>query len=494
MTGDDLSFASAGSIADSIKARKLSPVEVMDHFIKRIEERNPSLNAVVHLAPEEGRKAAKAAEQAVMTGKTLGPLHGVPVAIKDLFDFKPGWPATLGGIRALKDFRPNLTCPFAERIEQRGGAIIIGKTNSPVMGFRGITDNYLFGPTGNPFDTKKNPGGSSGGSAAAVADGLFPLAEGTDGGGSIRIPASWCGVYGYKAAFGRLPQWSRPNAFQAETPFIFEGPITRTVRDAALALTALAGYDARDPFALDETVDFLAALDRPIKGMRIAYSPNFDVFPVESEVAETVRKAVEALREAGAVVSEVKLGIKRSHMELADLWCKIIMPLNIASIAGMKAAGYDLIGKHHDDLPPEYLYWYDRYKDMTAAELYQAQAVRTEIYDAVQGAFAQHDILISPTLGCLPVVNAKNGNTLGPDTVAGEKVNRLIGWCLTFPINFSGNPAASIPAGLAKGMPVGMQIIGKRYADTDVLAVSAAFERLRPWQQTYDICRRRKLS
>ena len=181
MTGDDLSLASAGSIADAIKARKLSPVEVMDHFIKRIEERNPSLNAVVHLAPEEGRKAAKAAEQAVMMGKTLGPLHGVPVAIKDLFDFKPGWPATLGGIRALKDFRPNLTCPFAERIEQRGGAIIIGKTNSPVMGFRGITDNYLFGPTGNPFDTNKNPGGSSGGSAAAVADGLFPLAEGTDG-------------------------------------------------------------------------------------------------------------------------------------------------------------------------------------------------------------------------------------------------------------------------------------------------------------------------
>jgi len=131
---------------------------------------------------------------------------------------------------------------------------------------------------------------------------------------------------------------------------------------------------------------------------------------------------------------------------------------------------------------------------MTAAELYQAQAVRTETYDAVQSAFAQHDILISPTLGCLPVANAKNGNTLGPDTVAGEKVNRLIGWCLTFPMNFSGNPAASIPAGLAKGMPVGMQIIGKRYADTDVLAVSAAFERLRPWQQTYDICRRRKLS
>ncbi len=494
MTGDELSFASAGSIAEAIKTKKLSPVEVVDHFIKRVAERNPSLNAVVHMAPEEGRKAAKTAEAAVMSGNKLGPLHGVPIAIKDLFDFKPGWPATLGGIRALKDFKPNYLCPFSERIEQRGGAIIIGKTNSPVMGFRGVTDNYLFGPTGNPFDTKRNPGGSSGGSAAAVADGLFPLAEGTDGGGSIRIPSSWCGCYGYKAAFGRLPLWGRPNGFSADTPFIFEGPITRNVRDAALALSALAGYDARDPFALDEEVDFLGALDRPIKGMRIAYSPNFDVFPVEPEVAETVRKAVDAFREAGATVTDVKLGIKRSHMELADLWCKIIIPLNVYGFLGMKAAGYDLLGKHRDDLPPEFLYWYDRYKSMSWEEMYEAQSVRTEIYDAVQNVFADHDILISPTLGCLPVENAKNGNTLGPETVAGEKVNRLIGWCLTFPINFCRQSGGLHPRGAGQGLPVGMQIIGKRYADSDVLAVSAAFERLRPWQQTYDICRKRKLS
>ena len=146
MTGDELSFASAGSIADAIKAKKLSPVEVVDHFIKRVAERNPSLNAVTYMAPEEGRKAAKSAEAAVMSGKKLGPLHGVPIAIKDLFDFKPGWPATLGGIRALKDFKPDYLCPFAERIEGRGGAIIIGKTNSPSMGFRGITDKLLVRP------------------------------------------------------------------------------------------------------------------------------------------------------------------------------------------------------------------------------------------------------------------------------------------------------------------------------------------------------------
>src|SRR6185437_2943753 len=149
---------SAAETASLIRRRAVSPVEVMDEAIARIEARNPSLNALVHTAFDEARTQARAAEKAVMAGEALGPLHGVPVAIKDLFDFKPGWPATLGGVRALKNFKPDYLCPFAERIEERGGAIIIGKTNSPIFGYRGITDNYLFGPTGNPFDTKRNPG------------------------------------------------------------------------------------------------------------------------------------------------------------------------------------------------------------------------------------------------------------------------------------------------------------------------------------------------
>jgi amidase len=239
---DDLAYKSATDIAGAIKERKISPREVLEYFIERIEKRNPTLNAIVFKGYDDARKAARAAEDALMTGRGTGPLHGVPVAIKDLFDFKPGWPATFGGIRALRDFKTNFSCAFVERIEERGGAVILGKTNSPVMGFRGVTDNFLFGPTCNPFNTLKNSGGSSGGSAAAVADALLPLAEGTDGGGSIRIPSAWCGVYGYKASFGRVPIWSRPNAFAMDTPFIFEGPITRTVKDAALAMSALAGY------------------------------------------------------------------------------------------------------------------------------------------------------------------------------------------------------------------------------------------------------------
>ncbi len=241
---DDIAYVPAHELAARIRHRDLSPVEMIDALISRIEARNPSLNALVYLDFDGARMRAKEAERAVMAGEQLGPLHGVPSALKDLFDFKPGWPASLGGIRALKHHVVNSYCAFCERLEGRGGAILLGKTNSSLMGFRGTCDNYLFGPSRNPFNLAKNTGGSSGGSAAAVADGLLPIAEGSDAGGSIRIPSAWCGVYGYKASFGRVPFLVRPNVFgAADSPFLFEGPITRTVEDAALALNVLAGYD-----------------------------------------------------------------------------------------------------------------------------------------------------------------------------------------------------------------------------------------------------------
>jgi amidase/aspartyl-tRNA(Asn)/glutamyl-tRNA(Gln) amidotransferase subunit A len=381
-------------------------------------------------------------------------------------------------------------CAFAERIE-KAGAIILGKCNSPVMGFRGTCDNYLFGPSRNPFNLAKNTGGSSGGSAAAVADGLLPLAEGTDGGGSIRIPASWCGVYGYKASFGRVPFFARPNAFAGDTPFIFEGPLTRTVEDAALALTALAGYDSRDPFSIDERADFTAATRRSVGGWKIAYSPNFDVFPVESRVSGVVGKAVRAFEEAGAHVEEVKLGIKRSQQELSDLWCRLIMPLNVQTLEGFKQAGFDLLGQYRDDLPPQYRRWLDVGYKMSALDFYNDQSVRSEIYDAIQGVLNNYDLLVTPTLACLPVDNATDGNTMGPTEINGETVDPLIGWCLTYPVNFTGHPAASVPAGMSDDLPVGMQIVGRRYGDSDVLAASAVFERLRPWDNTYRRCANR---
>jgi amidase len=484
----ELADTTVADLAYRIRRRDVSPVEVVDATIEAIEADNDRLNAFVHLGFEEARERARAAERAVTSGEPLGPLHGVPTAMKDLFDFKPGWPTTFGGVRALKGFVPNFYCAWAERMEQ-AGAIIVGKTNSPVMGFRGTCDNPLFGPSRNPFDTSRNSGGSSGGSAAAVAAGLLPVAEGTDGGGSVRIPASWCGVYGYKQSFGRVPYVSRPNAFTGLHPFLFEGAITRTVEDAALVIDAISGYDARDPFALDERVDLLPAVRRPLRGWKIAYSPGFDVFPVEPEVAEVVAGAVRAFEEAGAHVEEIRLGIEHDQRELSDLWCRLIIPINVAAFETFKRAGTDLLADHRDDFPPEYLRWIEEGYQLRVPQLMRDEEIRTEIYDAIQEVLADHELLVTPTLACLPVQNAADGNTKGPTSIGGVAVDPLIGWCLTYPVNFSGHPAASVPAGMAGGLPVGMQIIGRRYADADVLTASAAFERIRPWRDTYRAAR-----
>ena len=482
-------------MAAAVRDRAVSPVELLDACIERIERRNPSLNAFVYRGFDEARERARAAEAAVADGdERLGPLHGVPTAIKDLFDFKPGWPATFGGIRALRDFSLDARCAYAERMEE-AGAVIVGKTNSPVMGFRGTCDNYLFGPSRNPFDLSKNTGGSSGGSAAAVADGLVPIAEGTDGGGSIRIPASWCGIYGYKASFGRVPYLGRPNAFGGTDPFLFEGTLTRTVADAALGMTALAGYHPGDPLSLDEYVDFLGALDRPIDGLRIAYTADYDAFPIDPQVASVVRSVVAAFEDAGAHVEEVSLGITRDQRELSDLWCRLIIPINLQAFEGFKAAGIDVVGDHADDLPPEYRHWLDVGYGMTALDFVRDQELRTEVYDAIQGVFADYDLIVGPTLACLPVDNADDGNTVGPTEINGVEVDPLIGWCPTYLFNYTGHPAASIPAGMTDdGLPVGMQIAGRRYADVDVLAASAAFEQLRPWAHTYARLRDRPLN
>lgn len=493
---DDLAYLPAHELAARIRRRDLSPVDVVEACIARITARNPSLNALVYLGFDDARREAKAAEDAVMRGADVGPLHGVPVAIKDLFDFKPGWPATLGGIRALRDNVVDAHCAFAERMERRGGAILVGKTNSSLMGFRGTCDNYLFGPTRNPFDLTRNSGGSSGGSAAAVADGLLPLAEGTDAGGSIRIPAAWCGVYGYKASFGRLPFLARPNAFGiADSPFLFEGPITRTVEDAAIALGVLAGYDPRDPFSASEPVpDFMAATRRSIRGLRIAYSPDLDVFPVDPRVTEVVARALRTFEEAGAIVEQVTLGITRSQRELSDVWSRLYMLLNLQALESYREAGLDLLGDHRADFPPEYLHWVDEARRLSGLDFFRDQAIRSEIFHAFQAVLGEHDLLVTPTLACLPVENASDGNTVGPSAIEGVPVDPLIGWCLTYLVNFTGHPAASIPAGLADGLPVGMQVIGRRNADVDVLAASAAFERRQPWHESYRLCQARPLS
>jgi amidase len=474
MEATDVAYRSASDLAAEIAQRHVSPVEVMTETIRLVEEREPSLNAIVYRGFDEAMESARSAETAMADGEDGGPLRGVPVLMKDLFDFKPGWPATFGGIPAMADHVIDGYCVWAERMEA-AGAIIIGKGNSPALGFRGA------------FDTTKNTGGSSGGPAAVVADGLVPIAEGSDGGGSIRIPAAWCGLVGYQPSAGRVPSILRPNAFSGVSPFIYEGPITRSVADTALAMTALAGPHPGDPFCALDVPDFMGALDRGIDGYKIAYSRDLGVYPVQPEVAATVEEAVKAFEDAGAEVVEVDIDISIDQRELADLWCRLIMPLSLDAFSNLAAAGLDILGEHRDDLPPEFLRWADHVAGMTAMEYFDDNSRRTVVWDALQAVMANHDLLVSPTLACMPVDNLDNGETRGPTEIEGVEVDPLIGWCMTYFTNFTGYPAVSVPAGLSGGLPVGMQIIGRRAADIDVLAAAAAYERARPWTHIYEI-------
>jgi amidase/aspartyl-tRNA(Asn)/glutamyl-tRNA(Gln) amidotransferase subunit A len=480
--------------ARRIREREVSAVEVLEAAIARIEERDPALNAFVHRGFDEARERAVAADAAVAAGEPLGPLHGVPTAIKDLFEYKPGWPATYGGIPALRDNISDFTSVWPERIEAAGG-IIVGMTNSPVMGFRGTCDNPLFGPTRNPFDLTRNTGGSSGGAAAAVAAGMLPFAEATDGGGSIRIPAAWCNLFGYKQSFGRSPLAPRPNAFGGLAPFVFAGVVTRTVGDAALALTALSGPDPRDPLSFEFHDDPIGAVRRSVRGMRIAYTPDMGGIPVDPAVAAVVEEALRALEAAGAHVEPVELAMPADQLELSHLWSRLITPMNLDSIEALAGAGYDLLGEHRAELPPAYVEWMERGLRASARDVARDHALRTGVLDAIQAAFADHDLLVSPTVGALPVPNAEvPGETVGPSEINGIEVDPLIGWCLTYVINYTGHPAASVPAGLAAGLPVGMQIVGRLGADVDVLAASAVLERVRPWAPAYALCEQRTIA
>ncbi len=487
MTNHDSTISSMDTVhlANAIRLRQVSPVDVLEEFIKRIEERNPQLNAFVYLDFEQARREAKAAEAKVMRNDELGPLHGIPTAIKDLFDSKPGWPTTFGGVRALKNNIADLACLFTERIEQ-AGAIIIGKTNSPIMGFRATTDNYLFGPTRNPFALEKNAGGSSGGATAAVADFLVPFAEATDAGGSIRIPASWCGIYGYMPSFGRIPYVTRPNAFGGTNPFIYEGFVTRSVLDAVLVLNSLVGFDSRDPFSFPGKPHYALPENLNLSGWKIGYTPNLDVFPIAEPIQKVIEESLTAFETLGAHVEHVKLGLSRDHAELTEAWYRMIIPVSIMALESLRQYKIDLLADHREDLPPEFLAWVEKGQKITLLDHYRDLEIRSEVYDSFENLFKRYDLLVMPTAGALPVDNSSDGNTLGPAEIDGVAVDPLIGWSPAYLINFTGHPAASLPVGLSPdGLPVGLQLVGRRHADADVLLASAALEMARPWAQYY---------
>ena len=480
-----LELLSATDLGREVGAGHISPTEVIRYFADRIGERDRTLNAFTYTRIDEALEVAAQLEKRLSAGENVGPLAGVPVGLKDFLPSKKGWTHSHGGVRSL--IREDPEDSEFYKAASAAGAIAVGKTNAPAFAFRGTCDNYLYGPTSTPFKPGYNSGGSSGGSAAAVADGMIAIGQGTDGGGSIRIPASWCGCFGFKASLGTVPSVCRPDGWTATHPYCFDGPITRTVEDAAVMMNYMARYEPRDPMSLDlGPRDFTELMKRPLKGWRIGFTEDFDVFTVDPEVARIVRSAAYSLEAAGAHVEDVHFRFRHSQMEFAELWCRSISVDTAIDLELWKREGLDLVGDHRDELPEEFIRWNVAARQSDILDYRYFNELRTEILDAQQDIFDHYDLILSPVTICPPVPNAADGNTRGPELLNGRRIEPLIGFCETFFENFTGNPAASVPAGLtSEGLPVGLQIVGRRFRDEDVFAAAHAYEQIRPW--SYEI-------
>jgi Asp-tRNA(Asn)/Glu-tRNA(Gln) amidotransferase A subunit family amidase len=475
--GRNVTHLTAAGIARRIRDGDLSPVDVVEAHLDRIRERNDRTNAFVTVTEDLALEAAAAAERALDDGDPLGPLHGVPVAVKDLDDV--AGVTTTSGSLLFEDHVADADSPFVTRLKE-AGAVVVGKTNTPEFGLGTTTDNRVAGATGTPFDPARVSGGSSGGAAAALADSLVPFAQGSDAGGSIRIPASLCGVYGLKPTFGLVPNVGRPNAFAQDTPMTHQGPMARTVEDAALALDVMAGTHPRDPYSVPASDDYQAAVDRPVDELNVAYSPDMGIFPLDPAVRETVDDAVGAFERAGATVDEVDPDFGHDQDDLLDAFYTMATVRWQSLFDDLEAQGFDPRGADRDRLRP---YIVDLILDAdapTTRAYSQADVVRTDVFDALQDLFEEYDVFVSATLATTAFPHGEE-----PEEIDGVDVEPLRGWVLTQPYNFTGHPAASIPAGFADGLPVGMQIAGQRHADDVVIAASAAFERQRPWQDRY---------
>ena len=448
-------------IIEAVKNKEVSPVEVVESFLNEIEKNNPSINAIVTLLEESARIQAKEAENKVMRGEPVGLLHGVPVTLKDNI-FTRGIRTTFGS-KLYENFVPDSDAVLVERLKS-AGAIILGKTNMSEFGMAPITDNLVFGSTQNPWDHKKTSGGSSGGSAAAVAAGFCPVSIGNDTGGSIRIPASLCGVFGLKPSFGRVPIYPRRPGWDT---LIHEGPISKTVAEAALVLQVIAGPDERDRMSLPAAeTDYLSLLNDGIEGFKIAYSHDLGYAVVDPEIKDIVYKAALVFETLGCTVEEIKPGLPDMLSALENISVIHAITANEQQLDEFKKCAY-----------PAVRYIFNKIFDITNQDLVRDRFVREQIlWEKVRGIFDKYDLLITPS-SAVAAFDSGAGGPIGPTLIDNQEVSALSWTSLTDPFNFTGQPAASIPCGFTQsGLPVGLQIIGRRYSDHVVLQASAAFE------------------
>ena len=460
----DLSFAPATELRQKIGAKEVSIVELTELFYRRIEDLNPQLNAYLSLCPDQALAAAQQAQEAVQRGDSLGPLHGIPISIKDL-EVTRGIPTTMGST-LFQDRIPEVDSVVVERVKG-AGAIILGKTNTPEFGQSGTTENLLGDACRNPWNPERTPGGSSGGAAAALASGLCTLATGSDGGGSIRIPASFSGVFGIKPSQGRVPRYGGYGQ-PAANHFSQSGPMSRTVADTALLLQVLAGADPRDPTSMRETPpDFTAGLNQGVSGLRLAWSPDLGYAGVDPEVVETTEKAAQVFQELGASVDEAGLVLEDPFPAFFDVF----------STATYTSYGH-LLEQHGPDFTDYVRLTLEHAASLTAVDLSRALLRVDQLRRQMETFFDDYDLLLTPTMAvpAFPIDQR-------PTVIGGKEVDPFWGYLpFTFPINMTGQTASSVPCGFsADGLPIGLHIVGPRGAEALVLRASAAFEEARPW-------------
>ena len=455
----DFDTMTAMELRQRITSREISPVDLTSRALDKAEATQKTLNCFSVLAPEAALAAAKSAEQAVMKGDALGLLHGLPFSAKDLIAVA-GLPY-MSGSRTMQANVGTVDAPAVARAKE-AGAILIGKTTTSEFGCKPVGDSPLTGITRHPWNLAKTPGGSSAGCAASVAAGITPFALGTDGGGSIRIPAAFTGTFGFKANFGRVPVWPT-----SATPTLAHVcPLARNVEDAALLLTAISGYDGRDPSSIAGPIpDFLRACNAPVKGMRIAWSPTLGFARPTPEVVQICAAAAQQFEALGC---KIELVDEVFAQDPADLW-------TAEFYAGVGTRLRNFVETQRDLLDPAVALVLEAALRQDMRSYYEKVFERYAFREMARGFFERYDLLLSPVL---PISSLNICKDI-PDHLADRN---LVSWIFyTYPFNLTGQPSASICAGIAAdGMPVGLQITGRRNMETDVLSASAAFERLQP--------------
>lgn len=464
MSADEsLARKSARELAGMIASRAASPVEVVDAHLAVIARVNPKLNAIVTLAADQARSAAQAAEAALMRGERLGPLGGLPVGIKDI-TLTAGIRTTFGS-PLYRDHVPGEDAEVVRRLKA-AGAIVLAKTNTPEFAAGANTFNTVFGATRNPWDPALSPAGSSGGSAVSVATGMLPLAQGTDFGGSVRVPAAFCGIVGIRPTPGLTPNYPMPLPWD---PGQVHGPLARSAEDAALMLDAIAGFSRISPISV--APPWKSALNEverceDLRGLRVAYAPDIAGIGVDPEVDAVCRQAARGLRDAGATVEDIAFDAsdgRGPYQTWRGVW---MVGQQFARLAQLDALGKNLKGNVEAGMK------------VTALDIAAAEQTRAQLFQRFRDLFERCDILLTPAAPVKPFPVEANF----PDEINGRKLENYIDWIApAFLITLMSLPAGSVPAGLSRdGLPIGLQVVAPRFDEPRILSVAKLVQRQRP--------------